>query len=186
MTTFYDFSVKDQDGKKVSLEEYKGKVLLVVNTATKCGFTPQYEGLEELYKEFNDEGFEILDFPCNQFNEQAPGDVSEIDSFCRITYGTEFPRFGKIDVNGKDTAPVYKWLREEKPNDEGDKVAIEEFVYRIGPMNPYVDEPGSIKWNFTKFLIDTEGNVTHRYSSTVTPEDLKEVISKELKAEEKD
>lgn len=143
----YDFKVIDNKGKEVSLSEYKGKVLLIVNTATGCGFTPQYKGLEDLYKKFKDQGFEILDFPCNQFGHQAPGSDQEIDSFCTLKYDTTFPRFRKIDVNGNDAAPLYKWLKQEKGGLFG----------------------SAIKWNFTKFLVDREGKVVERYSPTTPP-----------------
>ncbi|MBP5774117.1 MAG: glutathione peroxidase, partial [Clostridiales bacterium] len=123
----YDFTVKDKKGNDVSLSEYKGKVLLIVNTATKCGLTPQYDALEALYEKYHDQGFEILDFPCNQVLAQAPGSVEEIDSFCTLRFNTKFPRFGKIKVNGKDADPLYVYLKEQKP--------------------------GRIEWNFTKFLI---------------------------------
>ncbi|MBP5164031.1 MAG: glutathione peroxidase [Lachnospiraceae bacterium] len=142
----YDFTVKDNKGNDVSLGTYSGKVLLVVNTATKCGLTPQYEGLEALYEKYHDKGFEILDFPCNQFAFQAPGSAEKIDSFCTLKYNTKFPRFEKIKVNGKDAAPLYKYLKEQKP--------------------------GRIEWNFAKFLIDREGNVIERFPSTQKPDTL--------------
>ncbi|MFT8593271.1 MAG: glutathione peroxidase [Bifidobacterium sp.] len=154
----YDFTVKDPQGKDVSLGRYKGKVLLIVNTATKCGFTPQYEGLEKLYHEYESKGLEILDFPCNQFNSQAPGTDEEIGSFCRLTYGTEFPRFAKIDVNGEQADPLYQWLKDQKSG--------------IASKN--------IKWNFTKFLIDREGNVVSRYAPTTTPESIEKDIVAQL------
>ncbi len=131
----YDFSVKDRKGNNVELKDYKGKVLLVVNTATGCVFTPQYEGLQKLYKKYNSEGLEILDFPCNQFNHQAPGTNEEIHTFCTGRFGITFPQFGKIDVNGSNTDPLYSYLKE---NAKG----------AIGP---------SIKWNFTKFLVNKNG-----------------------------
>ena len=146
----YDFTVKDNKGNDISLKEYEGKVLLIVNTATRCGLTPQYEGLEALYKKYRDRGFEILDFPCNQFAFQAPGDAEKIDSFCKLNYGTTFPRFAKIKVNGSDTDPLYVYLKEQKP--------------------------GRIGWNFAKFLIDREGNVVERFAPTDKPETLEEAI----------
>ena len=146
----HDFTVKDNKGNDVSLADYKGKVLLVVNTATRCGLTPQYEGLEALYEKYHDRGFEILDFPCNQFAFQAPGSAEDINSFCVLRYNTKFPRFEKIKVNGKDAAPLYKYLKEQKP--------------------------GRIKWNFAKFLIDREGNVVDRFSPTQKPGTLEESI----------
>ena len=148
----YDFTVKDKKGNDVSLSEYKGKVLLIVNTATKCGLTPQYDALEALYEKYHDQGFEILDFPCNQFLAQAPGSVEEIDSFCTLRFNTKFPRFGKIKVNGKEADPLYVYLKEQKP--------------------------GRIEWNFAKFLIDREGNVVERVSSKTKPETMTESIQK--------
>ncbi len=150
----YDFTVKDKKGNDVSLSEYKGKVLLIVNTATKCGLTPQYDALEALYEKYHDQGFEILDFPCNQFLAQAPGTVEEIDSFCTLRFNTKFPRFGKIKVNGKDAEPLYVYLKEQKP--------------------------GRIEWNFAKFLIDKEGNVVERVASKTKPETMAESIEKLL------
>ncbi len=150
----YDFTVKDKKGNDVSLSEYKGKVLLIVNTATKCGLTPQYDALEALYEKYHDQGFEILDFPCNQFLAQAPGTVEEIDSFCTLRFNTKFPRFGKIKVNGKDADPLYVYLKEQKP--------------------------GRIEWNFAKFLIDKEGNVVERVASKTKPETMAESIEKLL------
>ena len=152
--TFYDFSVKGRADEDISLAAYKGKVLLVVNTATGCGFTPQYEGLQKLYDAHKDKGFEILDFPCNQFANQAPGTIDEIQSFCTLNYGTTFPRFAKIDVNGKNASDLYKFLKKEKGSLLG----------------------SSIKWNFTKFLIDREGNVVKRYAPTDTPESIESDI----------
>ena len=152
--SIYDFTVKDKKGNDVSLSEYKGKVLLIVNTATKCGLTPQYDALEALYEKYHDQGFEILDFPCNQFLAQAPGSVEEIDSFCTLRFNTKFPRFGKIKVNGKEADPLYVYLKEQKP--------------------------GRIEWNFAKFLIDREGNVVERVSSKTKPETMTESIEKLL------
>lgn len=156
--TVYDFKVKDAEGKEVSLSEYRGKVLLIVNTATGCGFTPQYKGLEKLYREYHDQGFEILDFPCNQFGHQAPGTDAEIGEFCTLKYDTTFPRFKKIDVNGENAAPLYKWLKSQKRG----------FL------------TSAIKWNFTKFLIDREGKVVERYAPTTTPDKLEAEVKKLL------
>ncbi|MBQ7504890.1 MAG: glutathione peroxidase [Ruminococcus sp.] len=143
----YDFKVKDAKGEEVSLSDYKGKVLLIVNTATGCGFTPQYDGLERLYKDYREQGFEILDFPCNQFGNQAPGTEEEIVSFCQLKFGTTFKQFAKIEVNGENEAPLYTYLKSQKKGLGGSK----------------------IKWNFTKFLVDREGNVVDRFGSTTTP-----------------
>lgn len=155
----YDFKVLNNKGEEISLSEYKGKVLLIVNTATGCGFTPQYKGLEELYKKYKEEGFEILDFPCNQFGHQAPGTDQEIDSFCTLNYDTTFPRFKKIDVNGENASPLYNWLKKEKGGIFGN----------------------AIKWNFTKFLIDRNGKVVERYAPTTSPSKIEDEIKKLLK-----
>lgn len=151
----YDFIVKDNKGNDVSLSEYKGKALLIVNTATGCGFTPQYKGLEELYLKYHDKGFEILDFPCNQFFGQAPGSDEEIHSFCTLKYNTTFPRFKKIEVNGKGADPLYVFLKEQTK------------TKKIG-------------WNFAKFLVDKEGKVLAHYGSMTTPEKLDAEIAKLL------
>lgn len=150
----YDIVVKDNKGEDVKLEKYKGKVLLIVNTATKCGFTPQYEGLEKLYQEYKDKGFEILDFPCNQFGHQAPEDDEGIDNFCSLNFGTSFDRFQKIDVNGENESLLYTFLKKEEGGILSDK----------------------IKWNFTKFLVDRNGNVVDRFAPNTKPEKLKEDI----------
>ena len=155
--TVYDFVMKDAKGNDVSLADYKGKVLLIVNTAIGCGFTPQYNALEALYEKYKDKGFEILDFPCNQFGEQAPGTDAEITEFCAINFGVSFKQFSKIDVNGENEAPLYTWLKNEKRGILSSK----------------------IKWNFTKFLLDRDGNVAERYAPTVTPERIEPRI-KEL------
>ena len=158
MTTIYDFTVKDNQGNDLSLNKYKGKVLLIVNTATECGFTPQYQGLEELYKKYKDQGFEILDFPSNQFGGQAPGTDAEIQNFCTARFGTTFDRFSKIDVNGENEDPLYTYLKKSQGGLLGDK----------------------IKWNFTKFLIDRNGNVVERFSSQKKPENISKEIEKLL------
>ena len=146
----YDFVVKDNKGEDVKLEKYKGKVLLIVNTATKCGFTPQYDGLENLFEKYNDRGFEILDFPCNQFASQAPENDQEIDSFCTLNFGTKFDMLQKIDVNGENEDPLYTFLKKEEGGILG----------------------GKIKWNFTKFLIDRDGNVVKRFAPATKPEKI--------------
>ena len=155
----YDFKVKGQDGNEVSLEQYKGKVLLIVNTATGCGFTPQYEALEALYEKYRDQGFEILDFPCNQFFRQAPGTDQEINQFCSLKYNTQFPRFKKLEVRGDNKDPLYAWLITQ--NEKG--------------------KPVNIKWNFTKFLIDRNGNVVGRFGPADKPLSFEEEIVEELK-----
>ena len=153
----YDITVKDAKGIDVNLSEYKGKVLLVVNTATQCGLTPQYSGLQELYEKYKDKGFEILDFPCNQFGHQAPGSNEEIGSFCTGRFGITFKQFYKIDVNGESESPLYTWLKAEKGG--------------IG---------SNIKWNFTKFLINKKGDVVERFSPTKSPAAIEKDIVKLL------
>jgi glutathione peroxidase len=154
----YDISAKLNDGKDKKLKDYKGKVLLIVNTASKCGFTPQYKGLEDLYAQYKDKGFEVLAFPCDQFGNQEPGSDKDIKSFCELNYGVDFPLFSKIEVNGDDAHPLYKFLKSEKGGLLGD----------------------SIKLNFTKFLVDKRGNVIERYAPTTPPERIAPDIEKEL------
>jgi glutathione peroxidase len=174
----YNFTVKGADGKPVSLSDYTGKVLLIVNTATRCGLTPQYEGLEALYKKYADRGFAVLDFPSNQFLNQAPGTDEEIGAFCTLNYGTTFPRFAKIDVNGKDADPLFVWLKERIPEDEGDEEA-RSFEHKVKVFKPFARH-GDIKWNFGKFLIDRSGNPVARFSPALTPDKLTEAIEKLL------
>ena len=164
----YDFTVKDDAGKEVPLAEYKGKVLLIVNTATRCGFTPQYKELEALYKKYQAEGLEILDFPCNQFGEQAPGTIQEIHQFCTANFAIQFPQFDKIEVNGENEAPLYTFLKAQKgfsgfdTNDKTGKFMDE----MLRKQDPGYDKKSDIKWNFTKFLISREGRVLKRYEPT--------------------
>ncbi len=176
--TVYDFSVRDAGGKVVSLSGYEGKVLLIVNTATRCGLTPQYTGLQAAYNKYRDRGFEILDFPSNQFLGQAPGTDEEIGAFCTLNYGTTFPRFAKIDVNGKDTDPLFAWLKEQFPEDTGDEES-EAFERKVKVFKPFAKH-GDIKWNFGKFLIDRKGNPVARFSPAITPEKLETEIEKLL------
>ena len=156
--TIYDFKVLDYQGNEVSMADYQGKVLLIVNTATGCGFTPQYEGLENLYQELHEKGFEVLDFPCNQFAGQAPGSDQEIHEFCTLKYKTSFKQFKKIKVNGKGEEPLYTYLKDQQGGSLGKR----------------------IKWNFTKFLVDKQGNVVNRYAPTVKPAEIKDDILKLL------
>ena len=174
----YDFNVKTNQGQEILLSQYKGKVLLIVNTATKCGLTGQYEALESLYQKYKGKGFEILDFPCNQFLKQSPGTAEEIESFCTMNYNTTFPRFAKVDVNGKEAHPLFIWLKDQASEDEGDKKskAFEKTVRLLKPFNKSSD----IKWNFGKFLIDRNGNVVGRYSPAFIPEKLEEIIASYL------
>lgn len=176
---FYDFKAIKNKGDVVSLNDYKGQVVLVVNTATKCGFTPQYQDLDDLYDAYSEKGFTILDFPCNQFGSQAPGTDEEIHAFCTLRYKSKFPRFSKIEVNGENSHPLYKWLKLQKPAAEGfDKknIFMSLVVMLMTKLNKNYTAKGDIRWNFTKFLIDREGNVVERFEPTVTKEVLAPAI----------
>ncbi len=179
----YDFTVKDNLGKEVSLSQYKGKVLLIVNTATRCGFTPQYTELEALYEKYAKEGFEILDFPCNQFGEQAPGTIEEIHQFCSANFNIQFPQFDKIEVNGPGEHPLYTYLKSQKGfggfdlNERLGKLLDEMFRKE----DPDYDKSSDIKWNFTKFLVSRDGSVVKRYEPTDKMSDIEADIQKELK-----
>lgn len=168
--TVYSFTVKNREGGEVSLETYRGKVLLIVNTATGCGFTPQYEGLERLYAAYHDKGLEILDFPCNQFGHQAPGSDDEIHRFCTLKYNTTFDQLAKIEVNGANAEPLFKFLKEQKPADDD---PAEETAALRALLRQYnltgAEAPGDIEWNFTKFLVDRNGNVVKRSGPKTTP-----------------
>jgi glutathione peroxidase len=159
VSSLYEFTVDDITGHPVELDRYKGKVVLVVNTASKCGFTPQYKGLEALYRKYRDQGLEVLGFPCNQFGGQEPGSEQEIATFCETNYGVSFPMFAKIDVNGDKAAPLYRYLKSAKPGLLGTE---------------------AIKWNFTKFLVDRSGKVIARYAPNDTPESLEADVAKTL------
>ena len=159
MTTIADFTVTSNRGEEVDLSDKLGKVLLVVNTASKCGFTPQYDGLEKLYQDYADKGFEVLGFPCNQFGAQEPGNADEIAEFCKVNFGVTFPLMEKVDVNGDDASPLFDWMKGEAPGLMGSK---------------------AIKWNFTKFLVDREGNVVKRYAPQDTPARIARDIEKLL------
>lgn len=156
MTTAYDFSAKTLDGTDLSLDAYRGKAMLVVNTASKCGFTPQYTGLEKLWRKYEDKGLVVLGFPCDQFGHQEPGDEEEIKNFCSLTYDVSFPMFSKIEVNGGNAHPLYKWLKSEKAGLLGME---------------------GIKWNFTKFLVGKDGKVLKRYAPTDTPEKIEKDLA---------
>jgi len=168
MKTVYDFSVKDRKGNMVKIGEYKGEVLLVVNTATRCGFTPQYSELEQLYEKYHAQGFTILDFPCNQFGGQAPGTAEEIREFCQLNFGTRFPQFKKIDVNGEKADPLFVYLKEQKgfggfdPNHKLTPILDE----MLSKADPNYKDNADIKWNFTKFLVDKQGKVVARFEPT--------------------
>jgi glutathione peroxidase len=174
----YQFSVKDAYQKDVSLSDYQGKVLLIVNTATKCGLTPQYAGLEKLYETYNAKGFEILDFPCNQFMNQAPGSDEELSDFCQLNYGTTFKTFAKIDINGDSAHPLYKYLKSANSGEDTDskeKGLLGKLLNLTKSANS-----GEIKWNFTKFLIDRNGEVVERFAPTIKPEELAFAIERIL------
>jgi glutathione peroxidase len=162
--TVYAFSAETLDGRVVSLADFKGKVLLIVNTASQCGFTPQYGGLETLYRSYKEKGLEVLGFPCNQFGAQEPGTAADIGAFCDRNYGVSFPMFAKIDVNGEKAHPLYKFMKKEKPG-------------LLGPLGG-----GAIKWNFTKFLVDRNGRVAARFASTTKPQSLAKQVEKLLEA----
>jgi Glutathione peroxidase len=183
MKTVYDFTVKDRQGNEVSLSDYAGKVLLIVNTATGCGFTPHYDPLEAMYKEFRDQGFEILDFPCNQFANQAPGDAEEIHQFCTLKFGTEFPQFRKIDVNGDNADPLFAFLATEKPFAGFGKGLKSAALNKFADMNnKKFGDKAYIKWNFTKFLIDREGRVIARFEPTMDMKDVRNAVETALRA----
>ena len=182
MSNVYDFTVTDRSGNDVSLKTYEGKVLLIVNTATGCGFTPHYEPLEAMYKELKDKGFEILDFPCNQFANQAPGTDDEIHQFCTLKFGTEFPQFKKVDVNGDNASPLFAYLATEKPFEGFGKgiknAALSKFT---AANNKKFGDKAYIKWNFTKFLINREGSVIARFEPTTDMNDVKAAVIEALK-----
>ena len=171
MTTAYDFTETAADGGRVPLHEFEGKVLLIVNVASKCGLTPQYEGLESLYRDGKNRGLEILGFPCNQFKGQEPGSNEEIQDFCKSTYDVTFPVFAKIDVNGPDADPLYQYLRTQAPGDFGPQYGG--FYEAISKIRPEAEGTDEVKWNFTKFLIGRDGAVVKRYEPPVLPADIK-------------
>lgn len=181
MKTVYDFTVKDRQGHDVSLSIYRGKVLLIVNTATGCGFTPHYDPLEAMYKEMKDKGFEILDFPCNQFANQAPGSDADIHQFCTLKFGTEFPQFAKIDVNGENADPLFVFLAAKKPFTGFGKELKNAALNKFTDMNNKIfKDQAYIKWNFTKFLIDRSGQVIARFEPTVNMQQVKEAVASAL------
>ncbi len=181
MKTVYDFTVKDRQGQDVNLSEYRGKVLLIVNTATGCGFTPHYEPLEAMYKELKDRGLEILDFPCNQFANQAPGDAEEIHQFCTLKFGADFPQFAKIDVNGDSADPLFAFLAAEKPFEGFGKGIKNAALNKFSDMNnKKFGDKAYIRWNFTKFLTDREGRVIARFEPTVDMKAVREAVIEAL------
>ena len=177
----YDVVVKNRKNEDVKIADFKGKVLLIVNTATGCGFTPQYEGLEKLYKEYHEKGLEILDFPCNQFGHQAPGSDDEIHEFCTAKYKTSFDQFKKVDVNGEEESPIFTCLKEQIIEDEIDGLKNKIAMKAVEKISTSTKKDGDIKWNFTKFLVDKEGKVVARYSPTFKPEDMENKIKELLR-----
>ena len=175
----YDVNVKTRDDKDFSLSNYKGKVLLIVNTATGCGFTPQYEAIEKLYREYHDKGLEVLDFPCNQFGHQAPGSDDQIHEFCTAKYNTSFDQFKKVDVNGENESDVFKFLKESELTDEINGMKNKLAMKAVEKMSTTCKNKYDIKWNFTKFLVDQEGKVVRRLSPIEDPKKLENTI-KEL------
>lgn len=180
MKSIYDIKALKRENRQnveVSLSEYKGQVLLIVNTATACGLTPQYEALEALYRQYKDRGFVILDFPCNQFMEQAKGDDEQINQFCSAKYDTTFPRFKKIDVNGENESPLYTFLKSAIATGEGKGNGLMTLLLRLSSrLNGKSQKPSDIKWNFEKFLVDRKGNVVKRFAPVVTPDQLAQDI----------
>ena len=180
----YDITVKDMDGSDVSLDNYKGKVLLIVNVASKCGLTPQYQGLEALYQKYKDQGLEILGFPCNQFLGQEPGTNDEIQSFCSLNYNVTFPLFDKIDVNGENESPLYTYLKEQAPF-QGYPEGADEFAAMLDEIHQKTgtgfDQGDAIRWNFGKFMVSKDGKTILRFEPMVTPDMLEDAIREMLK-----
>ena len=175
----YNYSVKNRKNEDVSLSTFKEKVLLIVNTATGCGFTPQYEGLESLYQKYHKQGLEILDFPCNQFGNQAPESNDEIHQFCQLKYHTSFDQFAKVDVNGPNALPLYTYLKKQMPEEQINGIKNKMAMKAIEKLSTTVKNNNDIKWNFTKFLVDKKGNIVGRFAPTFKPEQLDQII-KEL------
>ena len=178
--SIYDIKVLNRNNEEVELEKFKGKVMLIVNTATGCGFTPQYEGLEKMYEKYHEKGLEILDFPCNQFGNQAPGTDDEIHEFCTFKYHTTFEQYKKIDVNGENESPLFKYLKEQKGFEGFPGLQGKLLIPIVKSMDPDYKNNSNIKWNFTKFLIDREGNVLERFEPTHDMKDVRKKIEEIL------
>lgn len=177
----YDFKLKDNEGKEISLKDYEGKVLLIVNTATECGFTPQYEDLQKIYDELKDKGLEIIDIPSNQFGGQAPGSDEEISQFCSLNLGTAFPRMAKSDVNGENQLPLYEYLKKQKGFEGfGESEMAGKLKEMFASTNPEYEKTPDIKWNFTKFLVDQKGKVVARFEPTADMAEVKKAIEELL------
>lgn len=170
--SIYDFKVKKRNGEDLNLSEFKGKVMLIVNTATGCGFTPQYEAIESLYEKYHDKGFEVLDFPCDQFGHQAPGSNDEIHEFCTAKYKTKFDQLSKIEVNGDNEEKLYTFLKEKQPKEEVQGLKNKMAMKAIAKISKTCIKEGDIVWNFTKFLVDKDGNVLKRYDPTFDPKNI--------------
>lgn len=177
MTSVFDFEVARADGSTQALSDYSGKTVLIVNVASKCGLTPQYEGLEALYRKYQDRGLEVLGFPCNQFMGQEPGDNDEIQNFCKTSYDVTFPVLAKVDVNGEQADPLFDHLRAEAPGDWGPNHG--DFYERLKDVTP-ASEPGDVVWNFTKFLVGRDGKVIRRYEPPVSPEEIDQDLAELL------
>ena len=175
--SIYNYSIIDRNGSEVSLKDYKGKTLIIVNTATGCGFTPQYEGLEKLYKEYHDKGLEVIDIPCNQFGSQAPGSDDEIHEFCTLKYNTSFDQFTKSDVNGENELPLYTYLKSKQGfKTFGESKMAKMMANMLFNLDPDFVKKSDIKWNFTKFVIDRKGEVVARFEPTIEMEEVEECI----------
>ena len=178
--TIYDINVKDRNNEDVSMKEYTGKVLLIVNTATGCGFTPQYEGLEKLYKKYKEKGLEILDFPCDQFGHQAPGTDEEINTFCTSKYDTSFPRFKKVEVNGENKCELFKFLEQNAPYKAPKGIKNSLLMKSLEKISKTSKNNEEVRWNFTKFLVDKNGNVVNRFEPIINPEEIEIEVEKYL------
>ena len=182
MATIYDFKALNNKGEQVDMAQYKGKVLMIVNTASKCGFTPQYDGLEALYKKYQDQGFVILGFPCDQFKHQEPGTDEEIAEFCRLNHGVTFPLMKKIDVFGENADPIFKYLTTQCPTEEVKGLKDKAVMKMVDSLSKAEGrEEGGVRWNFTKFLISKDGSVIKRFAPTTTPEELDAEVAAMLK-----
>ena len=180
MATIYDFKALSNRGKEVNLADYKGQVILIVNTASKCGFTPQYDGLEALYKKYKDQGFIILGFPCDQFANQEPGSDEQIEEFCRLNHGVTFPLMAKSDVNGANANPVFEYLKAQTPTEEYKGLKAKAAHAMLKRISKSVEKPSDILWNFTKFLVSKDGKTIKRYAPVVEPKDFEKDIEAEL------
>ena len=180
MATIYDFKALSNRGKEVNLADYKGQVLLIVNTASKCGFTPQYDGLEALYKKYKDQGFVILGFPCDQFANQEPGSNEQIEEFCRLNHGVTFPLMAKSDVNGANANPVFEFLKAQAPTEEYKGLKAKAAHAMLKRISKSVEKPNDILWNFTKFLVSKDGQTVQRFAPVAEPKDFEQNIIDEM------